>query len=63
MICQLEERQLITACEAQLMRAAISQQALSVPVPQELKDAARARILKSMLTVVARQQREPGALT
>ena len=40
------------------MRAAVSSAALAIPVPYAMKDALRARSLKSMLTAVAR--REPG---
>lgn len=61
LIIQLRERQMITACEAKLMRSAISQQALSIPIPQTIKDATRARILKSMLVSLAKQQREQGS--
>lgn len=42
-IGQLAERKLITAQEADIMRAAVSTQAVSVPVPDALKDAVRAR--------------------
>ena len=53
LIQQLEEREFVTANEAALMVAAISQQALSLPLPEEFKDALRAKILKSMLTEAA----------
>ena len=39
------------------MRAAISGAALSIPVPEQMKDAMRARILRSMLTSVVRNNR------
>lgn len=58
-IGQLAERKLITAQEADIMRAAVSTQAVSVPVPDALKDAVRARTLKSMLIAIARQNRTP----
>ena len=53
LIQQLCERKAITAGEAAIMRAAVSPQALSLPVTAQMKDAQRARILKSMLMEVA----------
>ena len=53
LIQQLSERKAITAGEAAIMRAAVSPQALSLPVTAQMKDAQRARILKSMLMEVA----------
>jgi transcriptional regulator CtsR len=52
---QLAENQFIPLEEARLMAAAVSRQALSLPVPEEIKNMMRARILKSMLTVVAQR--------
>ena len=57
LIQQLCEREMVTRSEAALMNAAISQQALSLPLPEELKDALRAKILKSMLMEAARKVR------
>ena len=57
LIGQLVEQRLVTANEGEIMRAAVSQQALSVPVPDAIKDALRARTLRTMLTTVARQNR------
>lgn len=54
MLCQ--EKQ-ITEQEAGIMRAAVSAQALAVPMPEPMKDAMRARILRSMLTSVVRSNR------
>lgn len=59
LISQLRDRGLVTATEAQLMRTAVSGQALSVPIPVALKDALRARSLRSMLLVIA--QKAPGS--
>ena len=59
LISQLLEQNLVTHSEAQLMRSANSAQALSVPIPLQLKDALRARTLKSMLLVIA--QKAPGS--
>lgn len=55
LIGQLVEQQVVTAEAGGVMRAAISGQALSIPIPDALKDAIRARSLKVMLTAVARQ--------
>ena len=60
LISQLEEEKLITGCESDIMRSAISAQALSVPMPDSMKDALRAKILKNMLTSAARNHREAG---
>ena len=54
---QLTEQKLVTAQEAALMRAAMSAQALAIPIPDSMKDAQRARIFKAMLTSIARQNR------
>lgn len=55
LIAQLMEREIITPGEGEIMRAAVSTQALSIPIPDTMKDAQRARSLKTMLTAVARQ--------
>ncbi len=55
LIAQLKERQVVTGCEASLMHAALSQQALGLPLPSAMKDALRARILKCMLLEVAQK--------
>ena len=60
LIHQLEEEKLITGCESAIMRSAVSAQALSVPMPDTMKDALRAKILMTMLTSVARNRRETG---
>lgn len=57
LIQQLKEREFVTADEASLMAAAVSPQSLSLPLPEELKDALRAKILKSMLKETARKTR------
>ncbi|MCI5846395.1 MAG: CtsR family transcriptional regulator [Clostridiales bacterium] len=56
LIQQLQERKAVTPGEAALMNAAVSDQALSLPITAEMKDALRAKILKRMLTEVAHQQ-------
>lgn len=57
LVQQLTEQQVISSSEGELMRAAMSTQALSVPMPDTMKDAQRARIFKAMLTSIARQNR------
>ncbi len=57
-IGQLQAEKLITACEGDIMRSAVSSQALSVPLPDAMKDALRAKIMKAMLTSMARKNRE-----
>jgi transcriptional regulator of stress and heat shock response len=58
---QLAERGVISAADAQLMTSATSAAALSVPVTESVKDAMRARILRSMLLTVAQRRKEAGA--
>ena len=53
LIEQLYEREIATRSEALLMQSAISHQALSLPLPTEMKGALRAKILKSMLMQIA----------
>ncbi len=55
LVQQLREREVVTDGEAAMMNAALSPQALSLPLPAEMKDALRARILKNMLLEVARK--------
>ena len=53
LISQLKEQRIVTADEAALMASALSTRALSVPVPDALKNAMRARMMKSMLMTIA----------
>lgn len=55
LIQQLQEREFITASEAAVMNAAISQQALSLPITTDMKNVLRAKILRSMLMEIARK--------
>ena len=55
LIQQLLEREMISVREARLMNAAISPRALSLPLTTEMKNAQRARILKSMLLETVHQ--------
>ena len=58
MISQLKEQRIVTADEAALMASAVSTRALSVPVPDSLKNAMRAKMMKSMLMTIASRNRE-----
>ncbi len=60
LIHQLTEQGFITAQEGELMRSAVSAQALAVPIPESIKAALRARTLKTMIMTIARQNREQG---
>jgi transcriptional regulator CtsR len=53
---QLAERKVVTPAEAQVMAAAVSPQALSVPLPEAMKDALRAKIFKCMLLSLMQQK-------
>ena len=57
LISQLKEQRIVTADEAALMASSVSARALSVPVPDSLKNAMRARMMKSMLMTVAARNR------
>ncbi len=59
LVGQLCQEKLITDSEAGIMKAAVSDQALAVPMPEPVKEAVRARTLKCMLTAVARENRTP----
>ena len=57
LISQLKEQRIVTADEASLMASAISTRALGIPVPDVLKGALRARLMKSMrMTIAARNK-------
>ena len=62
LIIQLVEQGLVSPAEGEIMRSAVSAQAMSVPIPDALKAALRARTLKTMLMTIARQNREGGGL-
>ena len=53
LISQLKEQRIVTADEASLMASAVSTRALGIPVPDVLKGALRARMMKSMLMTIA----------
>lgn len=55
---QLREQGIISEDECKLIEAAMSPQAYGVPVSDEIKDAMRAKSLKSMLSAVARGKGE-----
>ena len=58
LISQLKDQKLVTEDEAVLMASALNARALGVPVSAVMKDAIRARMMKSMLTAVAARNRE-----
>jgi transcriptional regulator CtsR len=58
LISQLKDQGIVTADEAALMASAVSARALSVPVPDALKNAMRAKMMKSMLMAVASRNRK-----
>ena len=62
LIHQLVDQGLVSLAEGEIMRSAVSAQAMSIPIPDSLKEALRARTLKTMLMTIARQNREGGAL-
>ena len=62
LIHQLVEQGLVSLAEGEIMRSAVSAQAMSVPIPDALKVALRARTLKTMLMTIARQNREGGGI-
>ena len=53
---QLRDTQSVTPEEAELMAAAVSPQALSAPLPENIKDHLRAKILKTMLLNILQRQ-------
>ena len=57
LISQLKDQRIVTADEAALMASAVSTRALGVPVPDALKNAMRAKMMKSMLTTIAARNR------
>ena len=57
LITQLNERAVVSHDEARIMKAAVCESCFALPVPAALKDALRARILKSMLLEVARKSK------
>ena len=57
LIGQLAHERILSPSEANIMRAAVSDAALAVPMPEPIKNAVRARTLKAMLTAVARENR------
>lgn len=52
---QLAERGIVPIDEAKTMCAALSSNALSVPVPEDLKNLLRAKIMKNMLLSIAQR--------
>jgi len=57
LISQLKEQRIVSPEESDVMHAAISGRALAIPIPDTMKDAMRARMMKSMLTTIAARNR------
>ena len=57
LITQLRDQNTVTPDEAAIMASSVSTRALGVPVPDALKNALRAKIMKSMLMAVAARNR------
>ena len=55
---QLTESGTVSQDDARMISAAISPQVLAVPVPEAVKNALRARIVRSMLLAVARKEQK-----
>ena len=60
LLSQLAEQQMIALPDAELVRAAVSGQALGIPIPEQIKNAIRARTMKTMLLTIARRKMEAG---
>ena len=58
LLSQLKEQRVISGEEASVMCAAVSGRAMGVPIPDALKDALRARMMKSMLLAIAARNGE-----
>ncbi|MHC1785537.1 MAG: CtsR family transcriptional regulator [Christensenellales bacterium] len=54
---QLADRGNVTLEQARMMYSALAPQALSVPIPEAIKDAIRAKILRSMLMNISQKNR------
>ena len=57
LISQLKEQRIVTADEGALMASAVSSRALGIPVPDAMKNALRARMMKNMLMTIAARNR------
>lgn len=55
---QLAESGVVSLTDAQLMAAAVSPGAFSVPMPEQVKNALRAKILRAMLLSIAQRRGE-----
>lgn len=58
LVSQLKDQRIVTEDEAALMASSVSARALAVPVPDALKNAMRAKMMKSMLMTVAARNRQ-----
>ena len=57
LISQLKDQRIVSAEEASLMAASVSARALGVPVAEAIKNALRARMMKTMLMTIAARNR------
>lgn len=57
---QMAERGFISRNDALLLASAVSPRALSLPIPEEMKNALRAKILRSMLLQLAQRPEQPA---
>lgn len=55
---QLAERGVITGEDASLIMAAVSREALCIPIPAQMKDALRAGLMRAMLLSIAQRPKE-----
>lgn len=58
LLLQLAERKAVSADDARLMAAAVSAQAFAAPIPESVKNALRAKVMRSMILSLA--QRTPS---
>ncbi len=58
LLLQLAEKKAVSTDDARLMAAAVSPQAFAAPIPESVKNALRAKVMKSMILAVA--QRPPA---
>ena len=58
LISQLADQKLVTEQEAAMMASALSTRAMAIPIPDALKNAMRARMMKSMLMTIASRNRD-----
>lgn len=55
LLLQLAERKAVSAEDARLMASAVSAQAFAVPIPEGIKNALRAKVMKNMILSIAQR--------